>query len=227
MQVQSPAPPPTTGNAPAPTPTPQTAPAGAAEVFQAQRARRRILGEQLQDLESKRSELVQNIQQQKVVLPAERAGVEKRISDIDQRIADIDKQITAADLEVAKAAALPGATTQPPRPPRQGPPDGVYALGAIFMLVALLPLSIAYARRIWRRGATVTVKLTSELSDRMAMIEKAVDAVAIEVERIGEGQRFVTQILADSGQKALGAGAAEPIVVGRREGVPVERESRG
>jgi len=226
MQVKPPATPPTTGNTPAPTPTPQTAPAGAAEVFQAQRARRRILGDQLQDLEGKRHELVQSIQGQNVSTAA-RTGVEKRISDIDQRIADIDKQIAAADLEVAKAAALPGATTEPPRPPRQGPPDEVYFLSGMFMVIVFLPLSIAYARRIWRRSAAVTVKLTSELSDRMAMIEKAVDTVAIEVERIGEGQRFVTQILTGSDQKALGAGAAEPILVKGREAVPVVRESRG
>ncbi len=226
MQVKPPATPPTVGNTPAPTPTPQTAPAGAAEVFQAQRARRRILGDQLQDLENKRSELVQTIQGQSVSTTA-RAGVEKRISEIDQRIADIDKQIAAADLEVAKAAALPGATREPPRPPRQGPPEEAYALGALFVVVVFLPLSIAWARRIWRRSATVTVKLTNELSDRMAMMEKAVDTVAIEVERIGEGQRFVTQILTDSGQKALGAGAAEPILVKGREAVPIVRDSRG
>ena len=217
--------PPTTGNTPAPTPTPQAAPAGAAEVFRAQRARRRILGEQLQNLENKRSELVQETQRPN--LPAGKAGIEKRITELDQRIADIDKQIAAADLEVAKAAALPGATADPPRPPRQGPPDGVYAMGVIFMLVTLLPLSIAYARRIWRRGAAVTVKLSNELNERIGMMEKGLDAVAIEVERIGEGQRFVTQLIAENGQRALGAGAAQPIVVKARDAVPVERESRG
>ena len=47
-------------------------------------------------------------------------------------------------------------------------------------------------------------------------MEQAVDAVAIEVERISEGQRFVTQILAKrEAAPALGVGQApaEPIRV--------------
>ena len=35
----------------------------------------------------------------------------------------------------------------------------------------------------------------SELTGRLAQLEQSVDAVAIEVERIGEGQRFVTRVL--------------------------------
>jgi hypothetical protein len=36
----------------------------------------------------------------------------------------------------------------------------------------------------------------SALSGRLMQLEQSVDAVAIEVERIGEGQRFVTRVLA-------------------------------
>jgi hypothetical protein len=220
MQAKTPATPTTIEKVPAQAPPVSAAPAA---IYQALRSQREVLGDQLQSLESKRGELVQSLQQPNV-LPADRAGVEKRIADLDQRITTLDKQIAAADADLAHAAAIPGATTQPPQPPRQGPPEEAYALGALFVVVAFLPLSIAFARRIWRRGATVTVKLTSELSDRMAQLEKSVDTVAVEVERIGEGQRFVTQLLAESGQRALGAGAAEPIVVKRRDAV---RESRG
>lgn len=47
--------------------------------------------------------------------------------------------------------------------------------------------------------------------ERLARIEQAVDAIAIEVERISEGQRFVTKVLADRGGEAaaLPAGARE------------------
>ena len=63
------------------------------------------------------------------------------------------------------------------------------------------PIVIAYARRIWRRHA-VTVSMPPELTDRMQSLERAMDAVAIEVERVGEGQRFVTQLLAGRAQAA-------------------------
>ena len=36
-----------------------------------------------------------------------------------------------------------------------------------------------------------------EISDRVNRIETSVDAVALEVERISEGQRFTTRLLAD------------------------------
>jgi hypothetical protein len=36
-----------------------------------------------------------------------------------------------------------------------------------------------------------------EIADRVNRIETAVDATAIEVERISEGQRFTTRLLAD------------------------------
>ena len=55
-------------------------------------------------------------------------------------------------------------------------------------------------RRRWRRGsqrgaATARSDAPSELTGRLAQLERSVDAVAIEVERIGEGQRFVTRVL--------------------------------
>ena len=37
----------------------------------------------------------------------------------------------------------------------------------------------------------------SDLEDRLERIEQAVDTIAIEMERIGEGQRFVTKLLAE------------------------------
>ncbi|HVA58417.1 MAG: hypothetical protein WBQ26_10680 [Gemmatimonadaceae bacterium] len=37
----------------------------------------------------------------------------------------------------------------------------------------------------------------SETEQRIARIEQAVDAIAVEVERISEGQRFTTRLLSD------------------------------
>jgi hypothetical protein len=36
-----------------------------------------------------------------------------------------------------------------------------------------------------------------ELEARLRRLEQAVDAIAVEVERVGEGQRFVTKLLGD------------------------------
>ena len=39
----------------------------------------------------------------------------------------------------------------------------------------------------------------SELTDRLKDLEQSVDAVALEVERIGEGQRFMTRVFTEKG----------------------------
>lgn len=85
----------------------------------------------------------------------------------------------------------------------------------------LLLLGAYYARRIWRRGGSVIPALSRELTDRLTHLEQSVDAVAIEVERIGEGQRFITRFFTENGTpRAPGEGAAEPIEIKAREAAP-------
>ncbi|MBC8088414.1 MAG: hypothetical protein H7Z40_14185 [Phycisphaerae bacterium] len=68
----------------------------------------------------------------------------------------------------------------------------------------------------------MTVTLPPEVATRIQAMEDAIESVAVEVERIGEGQRFMTQALAES-PRALGMGAAEPIVIRSREAALAER----
>ena len=191
-------------------------------IYQAARAKVNVLRDQLSALEDKRSELARQMQGTGQTA-ATKLGLEKRIAEIDVQISDVDKQIAGARSEVAKTASIPGAAVEPPSAPRNGPPEEAYALGALFLCVVLLPISLAFARRIWRRSAKATVVMPAEASERLAAIEQAVEAVALEVERIGEGQRFVTQLLADAPARGLGAGAAQPISLKAAEGVRQER----
>jgi hypothetical protein len=48
-----------------------------------------------------------------------------------------------------------------------------------------------------RQTQTLPKGTTAATDERLARIEQAIDAMAIEVERISEGQRFVTKLLAD------------------------------
>jgi hypothetical protein len=63
-----------------------------------------------------------------------------------------------------------------------------------------LPIARAYARRV-ESGATQR-GLPPELVARLDRMEQAVDAIAVEVERISEGQRFTTRLLAERAQPA-------------------------
>jgi len=189
----------------------------ASAVYEALKAQRTELRNQLEGLEDKRRDLSQRLEEP-MLNATDRKGIEQRITEVDQRISAIDKQIGESEARIASAAAVPGAVVERREPPRQGPPEEVFILGGIFIFVVLLPLSIAMARRIWRRGVATITNLPKELIERLTRLEQGVDAIAVEVERIGEGQRYMARMAAeDGGMRAIAAGAAEPVEVKARE----------
>jgi hypothetical protein len=134
------------------------------------------------------------------------------MTDVSSRITAVDGMLASNAAQIAQAAGIPGAVVEPPRFVRQGPPEEAYIVGTIFIFVFFLPLSIAFARRIWRRSATVVTSFPREITERLSRMEQAVEATAVEVERIGEGQRFLTRLFTEGeGARAIGAGAAQPI----------------
>src|SRR6478736_1961667 len=120
-------------------------------VYQAMVKQREVLGDQMERLQNERRDISNRLNNSEEHLsPADKAGLEKRMTTLDGRIDAMDKQIASADAQVASAAAIPGAVVERPPEQHNGPPDAVFVLGGIFMFVAIMPLSIAYARRIWR-----------------------------------------------------------------------------
>jgi exonuclease VII large subunit len=220
MQAQMP-------TTPAPGPTPIALPGNpsAADIYQALKAQHRELSDQMSNLQGQRSQLTRQIE--RTDNNDTRTVLQRRLTDVDQRISALDKQIAQNDASVAQAAAIPGAVVVQPPPVfiRRGPPEEAFVLGGIFMIVVLFPLSVALARRIWRRGAAAIASLPAELSERLQRIEEAVDAIAVEVERVGENQRYVTSLVSgEQVPRALGAGAAEPIDLKHREALPTYRK---
>lgn len=174
------------------------------QLFKAAENQREELGNQMERLKDERRDITNRLGgEQGTLNAADKAGLEKRLGAIDGRIEQLDNQIAAADAQVAAAAAIPGAVVEPPPHVRQGPPEEVFVLGGIFMFVAILPISIAYARRIWRRSAAAVAALPHDIVERFTQIDQAVESIAVEVERIGEGQRFITRVLSEHGRPAL------------------------
>jgi hypothetical protein len=60
-----------------------------------------------------------------------------------------------------------------------------------------VPIARAIARRIEHgvRGSSAP-SLPNDVGDRLERMEQAIDAIAVEVERIAEGQRFTSKLLA-------------------------------
>ena len=197
----------------------------AAQMLEAARAQRSELRNQLENAEERRSDLAQELSQTSSGDGATRAGLEARIRETDARISALDKQIAVADQQVATAAAVPGATYEPPRPiiQRNGPPEEFFVLGGMFIVFVMMPMAIAMSRRLWKRAAvSVSSEMPAEMTDRLSRMEQAIDAVAVELERVGEGQRYVTRVFTEQ-QRALGAGAAEPLEVRQREAIQQSR----
>jgi len=77
-------------------------------------------------------------------------------------------------------------------------PEIVVPLGAFATAILMgigIPLVRAYSRKMDAESRNPRIPM--EVSDRLARMEQAIEAVAIEVERISEGQRFTTKLLSE------------------------------
>ena len=86
-----------------------------------------------------------------------------------------------------------------PSQSRDGPVDpGPYIVGGISIVSAAVVLLVALTQRyrIKMRGAGPSA-LPADLTQRLSRMEAGIESVAVEVERISEGQRFTTRLLSD------------------------------
>jgi hypothetical protein len=189
--------------------------ASASDVYVAAKNQRSELRSQLSQLEEKRTEWSNTLGDSDTP-EAAKAGLTQRIKELDGRIANLDQQIAQADAAVAQAAALPGAIVESKPAQRDGPPDEVYAVPIVFTMFVLAPIAIAYARRIWKRPLPGSAQVNPAMQDKLNQLTDAVESIGLEVERIGEGQRFITKVFTETNARAIGAGAAQPIPVPAR-----------
>jgi hypothetical protein len=76
-------------------------------------------------------------------------------------------------------------------------------LVAVVFIVAVTTVvrTIAAMFFTWRRTAGADPGVSSLADDRLSRLERAVDAIAVEVERISEGQRFTTKLLSEQARQ--------------------------
>lgn len=157
------------------------------------RAQRTDFRNQLQSLEGQRRRISEEIRTApEPAVP----GLVARLKALDEHTIALDGQIMQINQKLLGAPRPTAAETNPPsRPPD---PEEMLAIGGAFSMVLLLPIAIAYARRIWRRSAAPAIPAGwNDSMRRFERMEQAVDAVAIEVERISETQRFLTRVMVD------------------------------
>jgi hypothetical protein len=71
---------------------------------------------------------------------------------------------------------------------------------AFFLTIVILAIGIPLVRALARKWERQPLRpeLPADLRERLARIEQGMDSIAIEVERISEGQRFVTKLLTET-----------------------------
>lgn len=211
MQQDAPTPPPAP-SAPGATAVqvaPEAAPR-AAMTLDALRAMRRELSSQITSATNRRNQLAEQLRE---ASPAERPGLEARIAVLDERIVQLEQQIAESGrLLTENPMALVASSRAPDQVMWGGfSPGQATAISIVGTIFVLAPLAIAAARLMWRRARMpARTPLPPEASQRLERIEQAVDAVSIEVERVTEGQRFLTRLLTERAPEALPA-AREPV----------------
>jgi hypothetical protein len=191
---------------------PQGVPTSMQEL-RALRVKRTELSDQLVSAANRRKSLADQL---RTADPSARAGLESRLKVLDDRIVRLETDIDRTGDQLANApASLVASTSIPPEVANQVTEE-IVPVVAILSVFVLAPFAIALSRLIWKRASAPSRPAFADQAaqQRLDQLQQAVDTIAVEVERISEGQRFVTKLLSD--RAALGPGAAEAVRVSRK-----------
>jgi hypothetical protein len=201
-------------------------PRSALEV-KALRERRDMLSSQLGSVKDRRDETAEEMRN--AVPGQDFLGLEQRLKVLDARMLNIENDIaqTSAAIAAAPPSILSAGSEEPSAPAvplsaadRLLDEDVIVPVVSVLSIFVFFPIAIAKARSIWRRPAPVApTSMSPDLQQRLDRMEQSIDSIAIEVERVSEGQRFVTQLMSEP--KAIGAGAAPRFEARAGEAVPV------
>jgi hypothetical protein len=162
-------------------------------------ARRSELSRQLNSADSRRREL----QKQLVTAngPQDRSGLEQRIGVLDARISGLENDIGDVGRQLSSApAALASSrsnTLEVGPTARSRLSQNVAPISIVFTIFVLAPLALSISRGIWKRGSLPRQSASPADAQRLERMEQAIEAIAIEMERVSEGQRFVTRLLSE------------------------------
>ncbi len=161
---------------------------------------------------------------------SDRSGLEQRLGVLDGRIARLEQDIDENGRQLASVEARKAVASQPPGAGNRNAErivDNLVPMVVVFTMFVLAPIAFSIARMFWKRGSLPArgVVQSPENAQRLERMEQAIDTIAIEMERVSEGQRFITRILSEGKPgAALGEGQrpADPIGVplGERNALP-------
>jgi chaperonin cofactor prefoldin len=202
---------------PPPPPVPESR-----EVLDGLVAKRQELENQLEGMTDRREELSDQLSD---APPAARAGLEERIHLLDNRSARLEREMLLIDDAIAAGLAkgLQISEQEGTGTTVEVVESEIFSETAINVMIgealAFVLMGIFLYRWTWRRARERFSGSAPNDPARMDQLQNAVDAIALEVERISEGQRYVTKVLNAGAQPDFVAGAGQ-----EQEGVPARRK---
>ena len=138
-------------------------------------------------------------------LQARIRSLEVRGTSLEQRLLQIDDAISAAiarGIATGGPEAVPGVPTVPPAtafPPIFENPNAKFSEEVLASVVLGMTLLFTFVgmlihRRAWRRAKKEFATAVGGPGE-LQQLQQAVDVIAVEVERIAEGQRYVSKLL--------------------------------
>jgi hypothetical protein len=174
-------------------------------------------------------------------LNARSGRLEAQLLAADDAISAAIAQGVAGAADVARAAPAPPVAAPPPLPGVPGLPgqeasttvpdhefhdvvdsiEGSVAAGITAAIFSFIIISTFFYRMARKRTRQLFETLAADQARRFEQLQQAIDVVAVETERISEGQRFVNKRVNE-----LGAGEAQPVGGQRAAPETVRRDQR-
>lgn len=178
-----------------------------AAILQAQRD---AISSQIMNVRERRSSIARSYER---ASGANRAGLEQQLRVLDNRILQLEQELDASGRVLYQSNFVTTSTGVVPRPFGNISSGQFTGISIVFILFVLGPLAASLGRMMWRRSATPPMPPGwYDASQRLERLEQAVDTIAVEVERVSEGQRFMTKIMTQNAAptaSANGASAAQ------------------
>ena len=170
-----------------------------ADEVRALQEQRSQLADQLDNVSSRRSDIARELAG--TGAESARQGLQARIDILDQRILEMETDLARTGRELSMVSPEVLASTGQWNDRGGDSSDfgeGMAAGG--FSALFFMSFVLLFLRRRWKRRAVPARAgaLDSDSSQRLQRLEQGMDAIAIEIERVSEGQRFVTRLLSES-----------------------------
>jgi hypothetical protein len=168
--------------------------------------KRSAISDQLVSASNRRKNLAEQL---KTADPSARAGIESHIKVLDDRIVKLELELARTGELIADAPpGLSGSRQINPGDFANRASQELVPIVGILSVFVFAPFAIAMSRLIWKRASLPprVAGADQATQQRLDALQQAVDTIAIEVERISEGQRFVTRLLSERAAPALDAG---------------------